>query len=70
MESNTELAAKRTRLGPRTQMRATMNIMFKIILSSISSLGSDMVVLDNTLKIRIEPITLPNDNVMEKFYRV
>ena len=70
MESNTKTIAKRARVEPRTQVHVTMKKLFRIELSSISVRGSDMIVLDNVLKIWIELITLPNDNTMEKFYRV
>ena len=56
MESNTKTIAKRARVGPRTQIVLTMEILFLIRLSSISGRGSDMTVLDNILKIWIELI--------------
>ena len=65
----TKTVAKRPRAEPRTQMHMTMKMMFLIIISSISVRGSDMIVLDNVIKIWIELIKLRNDNVMEKFYR-
>ena len=46
-----------------------MKMMFLIEISSISGRRSDIIVLDNVLKIRIELITSRNDNAMEKFYR-
>ena len=70
MESNTKTIAKRARVGPRTQIVLTMKMLFLIRISSISGRGSDMIVLDNVLKIWIELIKQRNDNAREKFYRV
>ena len=69
MESNTKTIAKRARVGPRTQIVLTMKKLFLIRISSTSSLGSPMIVLDNVFKIWIELITSRNDNATEKFYR-
>ena len=57
-------------MGPRTPIVSTMKGMFSIRISSTSGLGSDMIILDNVLKIRIELIKCQNDNVTEKFYLV
>ena len=54
MESNTKTIAKRARAEPRTQMHMTMEKLFGVRISSTSGLGSDMIVLDNVLKIWIE----------------
>ena len=70
MESNTKTIAKRARVEPRTQVHMTMKLLFWMRIPSISLRGSDMIVLDNVLKIWIELIKLRNDNAMEKFYRV
>ena len=51
MESNTETIAKLARVEPRTQMRVTMKIIFLINISSISRLGSPIIVVDIVLKI-------------------
>ena len=51
MESNTKTIAKRARVEPRTQMHMTMKKLFWIRISSISVRGSDIIVLDNKLKI-------------------
>ena len=51
-------------------MHMTTITMFWMIISSTSGLGSDMIVLDNVLKIWIELIKSGNDNVMEKSYRL
>ena len=51
MESNTKTIAKRTRVEPRTQMHVTMKILFWIRIRSMSFRRSDMIVLDNVLKI-------------------
>ena len=48
--------AKRARPGPRTTVLLTMIMMFWIRKPSTSGLGSDMIVLDNALKIWIELI--------------
>ena len=56
MESNMETVAKRARVGPRTQMLMTMKKLFWMRISSTSGLGSDMIVLDNALKLGIELI--------------
>ena len=56
MESNTKTIAKRARVGPRTQIVLTMKMLFSVRISSISVRGSDMIVLDNVLKIWIELI--------------
>ena len=47
-----------------------MIMMFWIIIPSTSGLGSDMIVLDNVLKIWMELIKYRNDNAGEKFYMV
>ena len=62
--------AKRARLGPRTTVLLTMIMMSRIIIPSTSGLGSELIVLDNVLKICIELIKQQNDNAKEKFYRV
>ena len=46
-----------------------MKMLFSMKISSISVRGSDMIVLDDVLKIWIELIKLRNDNIMDKFYR-
>ena len=51
MESNTKTIAKRARVEPRKQMHVTMIIMFWTIVSSTSVRLSDMIVLENVLKI-------------------
>ena len=51
-------------------MHMTMKTLLLIRIASISDRGSDMIVLDNLLKIYKDLITLPNDNVMEKFYEL
>ena len=56
MESHTKTIAKRARVGPGTQMHVTMKILFWMIISSTSGLGSDMIILDNVLKIWLELI--------------
>ena len=55
MESNTKTIAKRARVGPRTQVVSTMEIMFWADIPSTSCLGSPIIV-DIILKIRIELI--------------
>ena len=57
-------------MGPRTPVVSTMKDLILREISSTSGQGSDMIVLDNVLKIWIELIKLPNDNAMGKFYRV
>ena len=64
MESNTETVVKPARAGPRTQIVLTIKKLFKIEISSTSGRRSDMIILDNVLKIWIELITLRNDNAM------
>ena len=54
MESNTKTIAKLTRVVPRTQMHMTMEIIFSDNISSKSSLGSAIIVIDIVLKIWIE----------------
>ena len=49
-------------------MHMTMKMLFWKIILSRSARLSDMIVLDNALKILIELIKLRNDNAMEKFY--
>ena len=49
MESNTKTIAKRARVEPRTQMHMTMEILFWVIISSISVLLISKIVLDNIL---------------------
>ena len=68
-DCHTKTIAKRARLGPRTPVLSTMKMLFWRKLSSISSLESDMIVLDNVSKLWIELIKWRNDNAMEKFYR-
>ena len=68
MESNTKTIAKRARVEPRTQVHMTMEMLFLMRIPSISVRGSDMIVLDNVLKICLELIKPSNDNAMEKFY--
>ena len=63
MESNTKTVAKRARVGPRTQVHATMKKLFLMKILWTSCLGSPIIVVDMILL-----ITLRNDNVMEKFY--
>ena len=53
---HTKTVAKRARVEPRTQVHVTMKILFWRKISSESARLSDMLVLDNVLKIRIEPI--------------
>ena len=65
---HTKTVAKRARVEPRTQMHMTMTILFWRMISSTSARLSDMIVLDNVLKIWIELRKQRNDNVMEKFY--
>ena len=57
-------------MGPRTQMHMTMKKLFLMNISSISCLGSPIIVLDHVSKILIELIKSRNDNAREKFYRV
>ena len=54
MESNTETVAKRARVGPRTQVHVTMKKLFWIIICSISGRRSDMIILNDVLKLLIE----------------
>ena len=68
MESNTKTIAKRARVGPRTQMHVTTKILFWTRIWSISVRRSDMIILDNVLKIRMELMKLGNDNAGKKFY--
>ena len=56
MESNTKTIAKLARVGPRTQMHMTMNMMSLMNISSISRLGSPIIVIDIVMKIWIELI--------------
>ena len=70
MESNTKTVAKPARVEPRTQVHMTMEILFWRIIRSTSARLSDMIILDNVLKIWIELIKSRNDNAMEKFYRL
>ena len=56
MESNTKTTAKRARVEPRTPVVLPMKIMFMMKILSISCRRSDMIVLDNVLKIWIELI--------------
>ena len=58
------------RVGPRTPVLLTMKTLISMKISSISGLGSPMIVLDNILKIWIELKKLKNDNAIEKFYRL
>ena len=51
MESNTKTIAKRARVEPRTQMHMTMKKLFGVRKSSTSARLTDMIILDNTLKI-------------------
>ena len=53
---------------PRTQVHMTVKIIFLMNISSISLLGSPIIVIDIVLKIWIELIKWRNDNTMEKFY--
>ena len=69
MESNTKTIAKRARVGPRTPVVSTMKMLCSTRKPSTSVRRSDMIVLDNVLKIWIELIISRNDNGMEKFYR-
>ena len=54
MESNTETVAKRARVGPRTPVVFTIKIMFLMEILSTSGRRSDMIVLDNVLKINMD----------------
>ena len=65
---HTETIAKRARVRPRTQVLTTMKIKFEVIFWSTSAPLSDMIVLDNVLKIWIELMKLRNYDAMEKFY--
>ena len=56
------------RVGPRTPVLSTMKMMFWRELSSINSLESDMIILDNVLKLWIELIKYRNHNVGGKSY--
>ena len=62
--------AKRVRVGPRTQVHMTLKKLFWMDISSRSGLGSDMIILDNVLKIFMELLKQRNDNAGEKFYLV
>ena len=62
MESITKTIAKRARVEPRTQMHMTMKKLFWIRISSISGLGSSIIVLDHILKLWIELIKSQNDD--------
>ena len=46
-----ETLAKRARVGPRTQILSTMKKLFWMRISSTSARLSDMIALDNALKI-------------------
>ena len=56
MESNTKTVAKRARVEPRTQMHMTMEMLFWMKTLSTSARLSDMIILNNVLKIWIELI--------------
>ena len=62
--------AKRARVGPRAQVLMTIAKLFLKILSSTSCRGSDIIVLDNVLKLRLELIKSRNDDATEKIYRL
>ena len=49
-------------------MHVTMQKLFRITLSSTSSLGSPIITLYKSLKFRTELINWKNDNAREKFY--
>ena len=70
MESNMVAVAKRARPAPRTQIHATMKILFWRGIPSTSCRWSDIIVLDNVLELRIELIKLQNNKATEKFYRL
>ena len=70
MESNTETIAKRARVGPRTPVVLTMEMLLKIVFTSKKCLLITLIVLDYVLKLWVEQITLSKDNAMEKLYRV
>ena len=53
MESNTERVAKRARVGPRTPVVLTIEMLILMILSS-TSLVSPIIALDNVLNFCIE----------------
>ena len=70
MESNTKTIAKRARVGPRTPVVLTMEMLFWMMFVSNKCLGITIIVLDNALKLWIELIKWRNDNAREKLYRV
>ena len=70
MKSKTETVAERARVGPHTPVVLTMKKLFRMTISSKSGLGSDMIVLDIFVRIRIELVNSKNDNAPENFYRV
>ena len=70
IESNTKTIAERAKLGPRTPVLLTMEILFLIMFGSNKCLLITIIVLHNAMKFWIEIITFPNDTAMEKFYRV
>ena len=53
-KSNTKTVSNWARVGPRTPVLLTMNILFLISIPSISRLGSPIIVLDYVLKLWIE----------------
>ena len=54
MKSNAKTTAKRARVGARTQMHVTIEILFERRLSWMSSLESDMIFLNHLLKLWID----------------
>ena len=51
MESNTKTIVKRARVGPRTPVVSTMKMLLLRRISSISRLGSPIIIIDIVLKI-------------------
>ena len=51
-------------------MLVAMKIMFGMIIRSTSAHLSDMIVLENSLKLWIELVKVQNDNAMETCYRI
>ena len=69
-DCHTETVAKRARVGPRTPVVLTLQKLFRMEISCTGARLSDMIVLDDVLKIWIELIKWRNGNAMKKFYRL